>query len=192
MRSISILFLALFITGCAHPILITPDLQSLKKPQGEFIHATAGYYISAENRNKKVITPGGGGDRVAYYPYKELEPALQKVLFSIFDDVKTLDLPPSPEYLKENAIVFGFLPEITTDSNSNSAFTWPPTSFTVNLTCKAFSRGGKLIWDKKYTAVGTATFSEFKHDFSLSAKRASQQVFSEMMEDISRSSEFRK
>ena len=96
MRFYSVLFIALFITGCAHPIIITPELQSLKRQQGDFILATAGYYISPADRSKKVVTPGGGGDRVAYYPYKELEPALQKVLFNIFQDVQNARRPAQP------------------------------------------------------------------------------------------------
>ncbi len=191
---ISLIVVACFIalSGCTHPIIITPELQTLKKPQGDYIQATAGYYITPYDRERQVVSPGGGGDKISYYPYKELEPALQKVLFSIFQDVKKLDLSPTPEYLRANGITFAFLPEITTDSNSDSLFTWPPTTFTVNLSCKAFSQDGKLIWDRKYTGVGTATFSEFKSAFALAATRASQKVFSEMLNDVAQASEFRK
>jgi hypothetical protein len=182
----------MIISGCAHPIIITPELQSLKKPQGDYIQATVGYYITSYDRERQVISPGGGGDKISYYPYRELEPALQKVLYSLFQDVKKLDLAPTPEYLKANGITFAFLPEITTNSSSDSIFTWPPTSFTVNLSCKAFSQEGKLIWERKYSGVGTATFSEFKGQFGLAATRASQKVFSEMLNDLSQAAEFRK
>jgi len=192
MRIFSIIFFIMFLSGCTHPIIITPELQSLKKPQGDYIQATAGYYITSYDRERQVISPGGGGDKISYYPYKELEPALQKVLYSLFQDVKKLDLSPTPEYLKANGITFAFLPEITTDSNSDSLFTWPPTSFTVNLSCKAFSQDGKLIWERKYSGVGTATFSEFKAEFGLAATRASQKVFSKMLNDLSQAAEFRK
>jgi len=192
MRISPIIVFIMVISGCAHPINITPELQSLKKPQGDYIQATAGYYITSYDREREVISPGGGGDRISYYPYKELEPALQKVLYSLFQDVKKLDLPPTPEYLKANGVTFAFLPEITTDSRSDSIFTWPPTSFTINLSCKAFSQDGKLIWERTYTGVGTATYSEFKSQFGLAATRASQKVFSEMLNDLSQAVEFRK
>jgi hypothetical protein len=182
----------MMIVGCAHPIIITPELQSLKRTGGDYIQATVGYYISPTDRENYVYSPGGGGDKVYYYPYKELEPALQKVLFNVFQDVKRLDLMISPEYLKANDISFAFWPEITTDSYSDGIFTWMPTSFTVNLSCKAFSQNGKLIWERKYTSVGTATFSEsISQDFGLAAKRASQKVFSEMLNDLSKAKEFR-
>jgi len=180
------------LSGCAHPIVLTPELQSLQSRQGVYIQATAGYYIASYDRERQVITPGGGGDKVSYYPYKELEPALQKVLFTVFENVKKLDLTPTPEYLKANGITFVFLPEITTDSSSDSIFTWPPTSFTVNLQCKAFSQEWNLIWEHKYNGVGTATFSEWNGEFGLAAKRASQKVFSELLDDLSQASEFRK
>lgn len=192
MRILSILFSLVILASCAHPILLTPDLQSLKRPQGGYIQATAGYYISPHDREKKVVTPGGGGEKVYYYPYKELEPALQKVLYNVFQDVKSLDLTITPDYLRANGIAFAFLPKIMTSSYSDSAFTWPPTSFTINLSCKAFSQDGKLIWEREYTGVGTATFNEFKTDFGLAAKRASQKVFSEMLDDLTQAIEFRK
>ncbi len=191
MRKILFSICLMMLVGCAHSMIITPELQSLKKTGENYIQVTAGYYISPSDREKYVESPGGGGDRVSYYPYKELEPALQKVLYNIFQDVKRLDLSITPEYLKANDISFAFLPEITTDSDSDGAFTWPPTSFTVNLSLKAFSQNGKLIWERKYNGVGTATFSEFKQDFSLAAKRASQKVFSEMLNDLSKAKEFR-
>lgn len=191
MRIFPILILFIVLSGCTHSINITPDLQSLVKPQGDYIQATAGYYITSYDRERQVISPGGGGDKISYYPYKELEPALQKILYNLFQDVKRLEFSPTPEYLKANGITFAFLPEITTDSNSDSIFTWPPTSFTLNLSCKAFSEDGKVIWERKYTGVGTAEFSEFKAEFGLAAKRASQKVFYEMLNDLSRATEFR-
>lgn len=191
MRNVAFLFCVIMLIGCAHPIIITPDLQSLKKTEGGYIQATAGYYISPADRENYVYSPGGGGDRVYYYPYKELEPAFLKVLFNVFQDVKRLDLMISPEYLKSNDVAFAFLPEITTESYSDGVFTWMPTSFTVNLSCKAFSQNGKLIWERKYIGVGTATFSELTDDFGLAAKRASQKVFSEMLNDLSQAKEFR-
>jgi len=182
----------MMIIGCAHPLIITPELQSLKKTGNDYIKAKVGYYISPSDRENYVYSPGGGGDRIYYYPYKELEPALQKVLYNVFEDVVRLDLAITPEYLKANEINYAFLPEITTDSYSDGIFTWMPTSFTVNLSCKAFSQDGKLIWNRKYTGIGNATFSESSKDFGLAAKRAGQQAFSEMLNDLANAKEFRR
>jgi hypothetical protein len=192
MRNILFSLCLMMLVGCgAHRIIITPELQSLKKTEAGYIQATAGYYITPYDLGNYVYSPAGGGERVWYYPYKELEPALQKVLLNLFQDVKRLDLMITPEYLKANDISFAFLPEIKTDSDSDAIFTWMPTSFTVNLSCKAFSQNGILIWERKYTGVGTATFSELTDDVSLAAKRASQKVFSEMLNDLLKAKEFR-
>lgn len=192
MRKLIYLFCLFLLVGCAHPIIITPDLQALKKTDKDYIQVTVGYYISPNDRENYVYSPGGGGDRVYYYPYRELEPALQKVLFNQFQNVQKLDLMISPEYLRANDLAFAFLPEITTDSASDGLFTWMPTSFTVNLQCKAFSQNGKKIWEGKYIGVGTATTDELMKDFSLAAKRASEKVFKEMSNDLSKVKEFRR
>src|SRR5687767_10308345 len=87
----SLMALALAVlTGCAHPIIITPSLASLNDAQLVPMKKSVGYYISDADLALKVTTPGGGGDKVAYFPYKELEPALQKVLFNSFDKVERL------------------------------------------------------------------------------------------------------
>jgi hypothetical protein len=191
MRKLILALCSIMLIGCAHPIVITPELRTLKTTERNYIQATVGYYISSSDRDNYVYSAGGGGDRVYYYPYKELEPALQKVLFSVFKDVKRLDLAITPEYLRSNDIKYAFLPEITTESYSAGVMSWMPTSFTVNLTCKAFTQNGKLIWQRKYIGVGTATFSELTKDFGLAAKRASQKAFSDMLNDLSQAKEFR-
>lgn len=192
MRNLILLFALLIVSGCTHPIIITPDNKSLDYVKEDYFQAKVGYYISAQDREKKVVEPGGGGDKISYYPYKDLEPTLQKVLFSVFRDVVKLETLPTPEFLKANGVVLVFYPEISTSSYSKSLITWPPTSFTVILKCKAFASNGRLIWEKSYSGVGNATFSEFKGNFALAAKRAGQKVFSDLLRDLYRDPGLRK
>ena len=78
--------------ACAHNIVITPETKSLPVGQA-VIDRKVGYYISSSDYDAHVTTPGGGGDKVTYQPYKELEPALQRVLFNTFSQVQRVNHP---------------------------------------------------------------------------------------------------
>lgn len=169
------------LSGCAHSIAVTPDAAKLPtrdniKPSENVV----GYYISDEERSRRVVTPGGGGDKVEYAPYKELEPGIFRVLNNVFSNVHVLKSEGDTAYLTDNRIAFVIRPQITTNSSSNSAFTWPPTDFTVTINIKAVDSMGKTVWQDEVVGQGKAEFSEFKSDFSLSAKRASEQALTQL------------
>jgi len=63
-------------------------------------------------------------------------------------------------------------------------FTWPPTKFTIDLTVKALNANGDVVWQKQIIQTGQAEFDEFKSDFSLSARRATEQAFLQLAQDI--------
>src|ERR1700756_1630262 len=55
------------LAGCAHPMTVRPDVGRLPvAAQASRIPKAVGLYISPENLNKEVVTPGGGGDKVSY------------------------------------------------------------------------------------------------------------------------------
>jgi len=178
------LLLVLLVTGCAHPIVMNPELSALRTENAKKSKATAGYYISPANKAIQVESKGGGGDFVTYFPYKDTEAALKTILSNKFSKVYSLNQLTNDPLVKTKNIKFIFTPTILTDSYSPSALTWPPTDFTVILTCKAYSEDGKNIWEKSVTGKGHAEYSEFKSDFSLSAKKASQHAFKLMMNEI--------
>jgi hypothetical protein len=186
------LALILFCTGCAHSVVTTPDLAELKHGDVNPIDKNVGYYISKEDREKKVTTPGGGGDKVSYYPYKELEPALYKTLSNVFRRAYALESPTDSQTIQAKGISFVFTPRIATNSSSDSALTWPPTKFTVILACKAVNPGGETVWEKQFTGEGAAEFREFKADFSLAAKRASHSAFLQFQQALANDPEFHK
>lgn len=182
---------ALFFTiGCAHQINITPPLNTLDADGISKIDKNVGYYISPDDLSKEVTTPGGGGDKVKYFPYKESEPALNKILSNVFAKVYPLASADDSQFILSNDISYVFIPKIETNSSSKSAFTWPPTNFTVSLDCKAFDSSGSVIWQKSVKGEGEAEFSEFKHDFPLAAKRAAKKAFSMLQEEIIKSGVF--
>jgi hypothetical protein len=180
----AIILASFIITGCSHSIQISPNLDTLRTQGSAKSSTIAGYYISQEDLMKEVTTPGGGGDKVKYFPYKDTEAALKTILATRFAQVYSLKSPTSDPLIKEKNIRVIFTPKITTESSSESAFTWPPTDFKIELTCTAMSPEGKKTWEKTVVGKGHAEFDEFKSDFSLSAKRATQEAFTLMRDEI--------
>jgi hypothetical protein len=178
-----ILSLLALLGGCAHSIVITPDASKLPAASKQSANKV-GYFISNEERARRVVTPGGGGDKVEYAPYKELESGIYRVLNNVFASVEQLKSENDVAYIAEKKINFVFRPTITTNSSSSSVFTWPPTDFEVTIEIKATDNAGKVVWQDKATGRGKAEFSEFKSDFSLSAKRASEAVLVDLQKKL--------
>lgn len=166
------------ITGCAHPISIAPDLNSLNQNPGTTpIAKTVGYFISAEDRAKRVTTPAGGGDSVEYAPYADLEPGLYRTLGNVFSNVFVVKDLKDAEYLKSNNISIVFVPKIETTSSSRNHFFWPPTDFGVTMECKAVNAQGTQIWNTTVkTDGGLIPVKEILGDFGLAGKRASSEA----------------
>lgn len=180
----------IFTIGCGHQINITPPLNTLDADGISKIEKNVGYYISPSDLSLEVTTPGGGGDKVKYFPYKESEPALNKILSNIFAKVYPLTSIDDKQFLLSNDISYVFIPKIESNSSSDSAFTWPPTNFTVSIDCKALDSSGSIMWQKTVKGEGNAEFAEFKHDFSLAAKRAEKDAFLMLQEEILKSGAF--
>lgn len=169
------------LAGCAHSIKITPDPATLPVASASARSPlVVGYYISDEERQRRVVTAGGGGDKVEYAPYAELESGLYRVLSNVFADVRPMKSPNDKAVVDNKAIALAFRPVITTNSFSDSALTWPPTDFEVIIDINAADSSGKVLWTEKVSGSGKATFSEFKSDFGLAAKRASEAALKQL------------
>lgn len=179
------------VTGCAHPISMAPDLGTVPAASAK-INKTAGYVLSAEDMAKEVETPGGGGDKVKYFPYKDLDAGLYKSFSQVFTNVVKLKGVNDAEGIASQGVSLVIAPSITTDSSSSSAFTWPPTKFTVNLTCTVVDAKGAPVTVITSTGEGAAEFSEFKSNFSLSAKRASEDALKKLVKALSESEALRR
>jgi len=194
MRSLarcSVLVATLFFVGCAHHITITPPLNLLTATDTAKIDKTVAYYISPADRAREVTTPGGGGDKVTYQPYLQSEPALKRVLANVFTTVVAIPSLDDKKFVADNTIAYIFVPTLYTDSSSDSAFTWPPTRFTVTLDCRAIDGSGAVVWQKKVTGEGKAEFSEFKNDRGLAGWRAIQAAFLNLQREITAATAFR-
>lgn len=171
------------LAGCAHAINITPNLRALTA-NTEILKTPVGYYLSPADRDKQVSQPSGGGDSVTYYPYKELEPALQKVLYERFKVVHALSSPPTERVLAEGKVDYAFIPEFITENYSTGVLTWPPTKFIVKCSMRAVDKTGTVVWSKQYEGTGEATSSDWKQDFGIAAKRAAESAFKSFAQDI--------
>ncbi|AWB58748.1 hypothetical protein [Colwellia sp. Arc7-D] len=178
-----IVLLALLVTGCAHQIEINPDMANINQAENKS-EKIVGYYISDENKKKKVTSPGGGGDKITYLPYSDLESAFYTALSSKYKDVYSVKSLDESDFINEKGISLIFVPEIETNSSSDSLMTWPATDFSIKLICKAIDANGELVWEKTVESAGHAEFDEFKSDFSLSARRASEQAINLLVEEL--------
>ena len=103
LRVVLILLATAVAAGCAHPMIIKPEMEGLAAaPKSNRIQKNVGLYISAPNREREVTTPGGGGDKVTYRPYADLEPGLYKVLGDVVQDVTLLQAPNDESVAKRS------------------------------------------------------------------------------------------
>ncbi len=187
--AILVLLVALF--GCAHAIQITPTVGSINVNGIDRIDKAVGYYISADDLAKVVVTGAGGGDKVKYQPYKESEPALRQALGNVFKEVYAVPSLESAEFIAEKQIAYVFIPVITTYSSSRSMWIWPPSDFTVRLVCKAIDASGKVVWEEKITGDAHMRLPDVARDHSLAGREATAQAFSALQEKILTSGRFR-
>lgn len=128
------------------------------------------------DRAKQITTAGGGGDKVSYFPYRDLEKVIRDALRSVYADVFVIKATTDSDAIKSNDVAFIFIPEITTSSSSDSIFTWPPTKFTTEISCNVTDSNGKKVSQIKATGNGFAEFSEFKGGFGLAGRRSATDV----------------
>jgi hypothetical protein len=173
---------AFFLGGCAHPISMAPDLASIQPATGSpVLGKKVGYHITADAKAIEVTTPGGGGDKVRYFPYRDLDAGLYKALGVVFRDVVKVNNPVDTAEMRVSGIQLLISPEITTNSSSDSVVTWPPTSFTVTLTCQIKDMNGVTLDTLRVEGRGRAEFDEFKSNYSLAAVRASDDALAKLI-----------
>jgi hypothetical protein len=187
-RLLMLLALPALLAGCAagHPIEIAPPYSTLDVADGTPLDQDVGYFISPGDRARLFTTPGGGGEKVSYRPYEDLEPTLVKVLSSVFRRVHALDAPNDVAALRALGIAYVFIPEIRTNSSSGSTRDWPPTRFRLELDCRALDRGGKVAWDGHVVALGEASALELKGltEAPLAGRRASLEALVQLQREL--------
>ena len=177
--------------GCAHPINLAPDLTSVKSGGSILIGKQVGYHISDASRAIEITTAGGGGDKVRYFPYRDMEAGFYKALAEVFKSVTKVANPKDAAAISASGISLLIVPEISTTSSSSSIVTWPPTEFSVTLSCTVVDAKGQNVTNIKVQGTGQAEFSEFKSNFSLAAVRASNDALQKLVKALAESKEVR-
>lgn len=176
--------------GCAHPITMNPDLGAVKAVTAPIDQRVA-LYIAEASKSIEVTTSAGGGDKVRYFPYRDMEPGLYKALSDTFREVTMVRDLGGLDKLRTEGKALLITPTITTQSSSESIVTWPPTQFTVELSCKVTDAAGKTIETVNVSGQGRATFDEFKGNFSLAATRASTDALTKLVKALGESASLR-
>lgn len=173
------LLASVYLGGCAHPMNIKPDIQALE-PAGNRIQKNVGLYISPANRALEVTTAGGGGDKVRYHPYSDIETGLYKTLGNVFANVTVVSSPRDASAMTQHSLNYIVEPTITTTSSSSGVFTWMATDFTVMVTCKVSDTDGKDVATVAATGTGKADSAEVRSDFSIAGERASKDALQKL------------
>ncbi|WP_220149622.1 SHOCT domain-containing protein [Psychromonas sp. B3M02] len=170
----AIMVISALLTGCAHPIIISPDEQKISSnlSSNDNREYTVGYYISPKDKALEVTTLGGGGDNVRYYPYRDIEKGYKAMLSNVFVSVTKLDSIDKSDSQLQNKIDLILTPKIITTSGSTGFFTWPPTNFSVDLTNTITSVDGKIISEPRAVGTGGASTSEKLSEHGIAGRRA--------------------
>ena len=171
-------FTAFLLGGCAHSISISPDFNTISKAgsNNKIDKSIAIYYT--DNIDKEVITPGGGGDKVKYKPYKDLDAALLRVFSNFFKEVDT------SQNQQSNSSDYIASISLTTNSSSPSLFTWPPTIFSIDIQLDIKDNKSNQILRIQERGEGRAEFHEFKGNFGLSAQRATTDAINKLQSSL--------
>ena len=185
-RLLSVGIAALLVTGCAHPIKIEPNTtkmtSEIASPQR--ISASVGYLIPSELSALEITTPGGGGDNVRYFPYRDIENGYQSILSNIFGSARKFTSLPTQSNASGDKIDFIFIPAIVTGSGGSGLFTWPPTSFTVDLTSQVRDAVGKSVGSLRVVGSGSAETGERLSEQGIAGRRAMEDALSKMQAAI--------
>jgi hypothetical protein len=180
-KSLALGAVALLIVGCAHPIKVAPNVTNIASGSGssKIIDASIGYYIPTSAENLEVTTPGGGGDNIRYYPYKDIESGYKYALAGVFRKVIKVSTP-TPRADGNDKLDYVIEPTIITNSGGSGFFTWPPTNFSVDITNKIRDSSGQIIANPRVIGVGTAETSERLGEHGIAGRRAMEDALSKM------------
>lgn len=178
-----LLTLALWLGGCAHPLTLSPNLSAISGTAGTKIDKRVGLLVTDAERQIQVTTPGGGGDKVTYFPYRDLEPALYVALSESFSAVARVASFSDPKVAAER-LHYVVKPSVQTTSFSDSLLTWPPTVFTIELVVKVNDTAGSQVTEVRVFGEGRASFDEFKSQPALSANRAAEDAVKKLIQAL--------
>jgi hypothetical protein len=170
------------LVGCAHPIKVAPDPAKLERSLTARSHVAAnvGYYIPHEVSSVEITTQGGGGDNIRYFPYEDIEPGFEMMLSTVFNGVVKLTSIADLPSIARGGTNYIIQPVIITSSGGSGLFTWPPTNFTVDLTCNIRDASGAVLVSPRVVGTGSAETGDRLHDHGFAGKRAMEDALVKM------------
>jgi len=182
--------LAALLAGCSHPITMITETAP-PRSLAHLVPKKVAYVMTDAQRDRQVTTAGGSGDRVSYYPYRDLEKSIRDALRAVYRDVVVLRTAGDAKANEAAGVSLVFTPQIKTDSSSSSWITWPPTSFTAEVACVVSDAAGAEVARVRAVGNGTAEFGEFNGDYGLAARRAATRLTSQLSSEIRRNEKLR-
>lgn len=182
--------LAVLLAGCSHPITMITETAP-PRSLAHLVPKKVAYVMTDAQRDQQVTTAGGSGDRVSYYPYRDLEKSIRDALRAVYRDVVVLRTAGDAKANEAAGVLLVFTPQIKTDSSSSSWITWPPTSFTAEVACVVSDTAGTEVTRVRAVGNGTAEFGQFNGDYGLAARRAATQLTSQLSSEIRRNEKLR-
>ena len=143
-----------------------------------------GYYIPPEVESLEVTTPGGGGDNVRYYPYRDMAEGFHKMLSNVFASVVKLDSPADKPTLDREGVNYVIVPTMVTTSGGSAFLTWPPTHFSVDLTSQVRSADGELVASPRVVGIGNADTGERLSERGIAGRRAMEDALLKMQSGL--------
>ena len=177
--------LVALVAGCSHPITMITETAP-PRSTAHLIPKKVAYVMTDAQRDLQVTTAGGSGDRVSYYPYRDLEKSIRDALRGVYRNVIVLRTASDAKANEAAGVSLVFTPQIKTDSSSSSWVTWPPTAFTAEVSCVVTNAAGVEVTRVRAVGNGAAEFGEFNGDYGLAARRAARQMTSQLSSEIRR------
>ena len=181
---------AVLLAGCSHPITMITETAP-PRSTAHLIPKKVAYVMTDAQRDLQVITAGGSGDRVSYYPYRDLEKSIRDALRGVYRNVVVLRTANDAKANEAAGVSLVFTPQIKTDSSSSSWITWPPTAFTAEVACVVTDTAGTEVTRVRAVGNGTAEFGEFNGDYGLAARRAATRMTAQLSSEIRRNEKLR-
>lgn len=171
------------LAACSHPVRIAPPPLTLYSDPSLKIDKAVGYHMTDAQRALQTTTRGGGGDKISYFPYRDLEGGLYQTLASVFSSVYVVPDANAQGFIADKHLTFVFVPELTTDSSSTNVMLWNPTNFTVRLHVTANDAAGKPVWSRDL--VGQArTAAGGSLTETPAAQKAAADVFAQLQKAL--------
>lgn len=176
--------LPLLLVACAHPVSVQPDIRALTEAAGPRLPIALALHVAPEDSEREVTTAGGGGDSIRYFLYRDLEGAMVLALSRVFEKVVVVRRMLAGDELARDGFQLAVQPRFISASGSNSAFTWPPTFFSLSVTAAFIDAGGRTVSLIQESGSGKAEFAEFRTATGLAGQRAAADLLNRLAERL--------